>query len=129
MRAYSDIYNMNDKELRTLRRTLKVKRERRRKAFMSMVTVLSTICIVLISVLSYNTLKSNANSGFKYYTKVSVEVGETLWELADKYIDYEHYEDKYSYIAEVQSINHLDETCSISAGQMLIVPYYSEEYK
>lgn len=78
--------------------------------------------------MSYGALKSNASSGFKYYTSVTVAAGETLWELADSYVDYDYYKSKNSYIAEVQQINHLDEQGSIAAGQVLILPYYSSEY-
>lgn len=129
MREYIDIYEMNDKELRALRRKLKLRIERRRKVFMSVVTLMLTVGLVLFSVLSYNTLKISANNGFKYYTQVVVESGETLWDIADEYIDYGHYKDKGSYIAEVRSINHLSEDCLITAGQLLVVPYYSDEFK
>ncbi len=122
------IYEMNDLELKRYRRVLKLRRERRRKMFISAMTVLATVCMILVIAISNDSLKSNANSGFKYYTDVTVEAGETLWDLADEYIDYEHYKDKNDYIAEVKSINHLSEDAIIIAGQVLIVPYYSGEY-
>ena len=49
-------------------------------------------------------------------------------ELADSYIDYDYYKDKNAYIAEVQSINHIEDASSVSAGQEIVVPYYSSEY-
>lgn len=87
----------------------------------------SAICMIIICTTLCSSLRSNANNGFKYYTSIIVQPGETLWELADQYMDYENYKDKQSYISEVMSINHLEEDM-ICAGQMLVVPYYSSEY-
>ncbi len=124
----NNIYEMNDRELKRYKRMLKLRIERRRKVFLSAMTLLATVCLILVFAVSHDSLKISANSGFKYYTNVTVEAGETLWDLADDYIDYDHYKDKNSYIAEVQSINHLSEDALITAGQMLVVPYYSGEY-
>lgn len=129
MRTQKSIYEMNDRELKSYRRILRLRRERRRKVFVSAMMIVATFCIILVCALSQNTLKTNANSGFKYYTGITVENNETLWDIADEYIDFNHYESKSSYIAEVKSINHLDDACTISAGQLLIVPYYADEYK
>lgn len=89
---------------------------------------LATLCGILICTLSYRSIRTSASSGFKYYTSVIVESGTTLWKLADDYIDYDYYKDRNSYISEVKSINHLDEEGSITEGQILILPYYSNEY-
>lgn len=85
-------------------------------------------CMILICTLSYSSIKAQANTGFKYYTGVIVENGETLWSIADRYIDYEHYKDKAAYIAEVEQINHMDAEETLLTGQLLIVPYYSAEF-
>ena len=105
-----------------------MRRERRRRMLVSTFFVLAVACVIMTGAIFYSSIRSHAGSGFKYYTRVTVEVGETLWSLADEYIDYDHYKDKNKYIYEVQSINHLDDDCTITAGQTLIVPYYSEEY-
>jgi LysM repeat protein len=86
-----------------------------------------------VCVVSYHALITSANSGaeeiaLKYYTGITVKSGDTLWNLADAYIDYTQYKDKEAYINEVCSINNLSETAEIRAGQRLIVPYYSEEF-
>lgn len=129
MRAQKSIYDMSDRELRAYKRRLRRQREIRRKCIMFAMTV----CLILVCAVSYHSINSNASTGneelhFKYYTGVTVQFGETLWDIADEYIDYNEYEDKHEYIAEVQSINHLDEDCDIKAGQILIVPYYSAEF-
>lgn len=129
MRTYKNVNEMTDRELRSYKRRLRIQRERRRKFFM----VLMTICLVVFGTVSYQSIKSSANTGedeimFKYYTAVTVSYGETLWEIADEYIDYDQYEDKETYIAEVRSINHIGEDSAIRAGQNLVVPYYSDEF-
>ena len=127
MRIQRDIYTMSERELRKYSRVLRLRRERRRKCLTLAVAVFATFCMILVCAVSYNSISSNANDGFKYYTSVIVEAGESLWDIAGDYID-GHYDSRDSYIAEVRSINHLDENGTVMAGQTLIVPYYSSEY-
>lgn len=128
MREQKNIREMSDRELRSYKRALRLRKERRCKALRISIIAIATLCIIVIFSASYGAIKSNANSKFKYYTSITVEAGENLWDIADEYIDYDIYENKNKYIAEVQSINHLDESGTIVAGQMLIVPYYSAEF-
>ena len=127
MKIQQDIYNMSEREQRKFSRILRLRRERRRKCLTLAVAVFATFCMILVCAVSYNSISSNANDGFKYYTSVIVEAGESLWDIADDYMD-GHYDSRNSYIAEVCSINHLDENGTLIAGQILIVPYYSSEY-
>lgn len=122
------VEEMSDKELRNCRRALRLRRERRRKMLVISVAVAATLCMIVICAALYGTIKVNASSGYKYYTDIVVEPGDSLWALAEEYVDYDHYRDINSYINEVRSINHLAEESSLSAGQILIVPYYSAEY-
>lgn len=129
MREQKSIYDMSDRELRAYKRRMRRQREIRRKCF----TFLMTICLVTICAVSYHSFSTSAHSAqedinFKYYTSIHVAYGETLWDIADNYIDYNEYKDKNSYIAEVRSINHLEDESDIRAGQRLIVPYYSTEF-
>ena len=128
MREQKNIREMSNRELRSYKRALRLRKERRCKALRISIIAIATLCIIVIFSASYGAIKSNANSKFKYYTSITVEAGENLWDIADEYIDYDIYENKNNYIAEVQSINHLDESSTIVAGQMLIVPYYSAEF-
>lgn len=93
-----------------------------------LISVFIAACMILIFSFSYGSIRTNADSGFKYYTSVTVENGETLWEIAEEFFDHNYYENKNSYITEVRHINHLDEDCSIDAGQIIILPYYSSQY-
>lgn len=128
MNAQSNIYGMTERELRRYKRVLRLRRERRRKCLTALGSVLAVIVMVLVCTISYDSIESKANTGYKYYTSVTVGAGETLWKIADNYIDYDYYKDKSSYISEVCSINHLDDEGSITAGEMLILPYYSSEF-
>ena len=127
MREHKNIREMTDRELRNYRRMLRLERERRQRCIKIGITFMAIFAVVLICIVS-GSMKTQANNGFKYYTNVFVERGETLWNIADDFIDYEHYEDKNDYIAEVERINHLDSEEILLTGQMLIVPYYSSEY-
>ncbi|MCM1189033.1 MAG: LysM peptidoglycan-binding domain-containing protein [bacterium] len=128
MREQKRLYEMNDRELRSYKRALKARRQRRRKiAAVSLITF-ATLCFIVIFAVSHNAISSKAGSGFKYYTRITVAAGDTLWDIADDYMDENAYRNRDSYIAEVRSINHLDEDEPIIAGQTLIVPYYLQEY-
>ena len=129
MKAQKSIYYMTDKELRNYKRRMRRQREIRRKCF----TLLMTICLIVLCAISYHSISTSAHTNdkvtnFKYYTSVTVAYGETLWDIADTYIDYNEYKDKDDYITEVRSINHLDDENVIRAGQHIIVPYYSTEF-
>ena len=121
-------YNMTDRELKVYKRKLRRQREIRHKLMVGFMT----FCLIMVCAVSYQALQSNASTvdeelNFKYYTNIIVEYDETLWDIADEYIDYQEYKDKAAYIAEVQSINHLNGD-TIRAGQHLVVPYYSNEF-
>lgn len=103
--------------------------ELRRRCSLFMIAM----CLAAVCTISYHAISSRASTGeeqvsFKYYTNITVRYGESLWDIADSYIDYEQYKDKKAYIAEVMSINHLEDEDMVKAGQYLIVPYYSTEF-
>lgn len=128
MRTQNRIYEMNEREQRRYARVLRLHRERRKKCLMGAAAMIAAFCLILICSFSYNTIRSNASDGYKYYTSITVGVGESLWEISGNYMDEAHYDSKKDYIAEVCSINHLKDADGITAGQTLIVPYYSSEY-
>ncbi len=122
------ISEMTDRELRAYKRSLRRRREIRRRCML----FLMTFCLIMVCAVSYCSLKSSADTGkdltFKYYTSITVAYGDTLWDIAEQYIDYEQYEDRNAYIEEVRSINHLNVEADIKAGQHLVVPYYSSDF-
>ena len=128
MKAYMYIHTMSDKELRQCKRALRLRRMRRNRSLVSLLGIWTAFCVVFLCEAAFHSVRINACDGFKYYTSVTVDMGDTLWELADEYIDYAHYKDKNAYIAEIRSINHLNESSDIVEGQRLIFPYYSDVY-
>lgn len=129
MREQKKITEMNDRELRAYKRKLRRQREQRKK----IASVILTFCLIAVFVVSYRSFTTSANSGsedlsLKYYTGITVKSGETLWNIADDYVDYTQYDNKESYIKEICSINNLDDASDIRAGQRLVIPYYSSEF-
>lgn len=119
---------MNDRDLRNYRRKRRRQRELRR------IFILTGMAIVLVLgfALSYHALLSHANTeiddiSYKYFTSVQIEPGDTLWSLADRYADQEHYASRDQYITEVMTMNHLSGE-ELSAGDYLILPYYSPDF-
>lgn len=108
-------------------RILRLRRERRRKFMIGTAALTAVLCMVFICSVSYRVIKTKANDGFKYYTSITVESGESLWDIAGNYMG-NSYDSRDSYIAEVCSINHLADASDILYGQTLIIPYYSSEY-
>lgn len=64
---------------------------------------------------------------YKYFTSVMVQPGDTLSSIARDYMD-DHYDSVDAYITEVRLTNHIldDDIC---AGEYLILPYYSTEFR
>ena len=90
--------------------------------------ICSAIAIVIICSVFWSSIVTQAapsKETYKYYTSIQIKSGDTLWEIAGKYMSNE-YKDRKEYMKEVCSINHISEN-EIHAGQFLVVPYYSEE--
>ncbi len=101
-------------------------RIRRRIALLSLFSIFTLI----ISVFCVSTQSQAENidmvQSSKYFKSIMIEKGDTLWSIANENIDAEHYNNTSEYIKEVKSINSLA-TDKITAGNYIIVPYYSEE--
>ncbi len=129
MRRRQSVYHMTDRELRAYKRKKRRQQEIRRR----LATLALTLCLIILGTVSYHGMKSSADTGerdlsFKYYTRITVQSGETLWDIADQFIDYSRYEDKQAYVAEVIHINRLGENAAIRSGQHIVVPYFSSEF-
>ena len=121
-------YPITNRDLLNIRRKLRRQRTLRRR----IVFTTLAIFITLIFTFSYNVLVTQANDDmsdvkYKYYTYHEVEKGETLWSIAENYIDYDYYESISDYIKELRVMNHLNDDL-IKAGEDIVVTYYSGEY-
>ena len=89
-------------------------------------------CIMLFLSFLFRTTHSSANQTdeirYKYFTVISVGANDTLWDIADQYIDYSVYKNKDAYLDEVARINGLKDASCIQNGQKITMPYYSSEY-
>lgn len=108
-------------------RMRRVRQLRRRIFTLTLTVVLSlTIGILGFSFLSRAQAEDTAVS-YKYFTSVQVKQGDTLLSIAQEYAD-EHYDSVYAYMEEVCLTNHMLDD-KIFAGDYLIVPYYSTEFR
>ena len=95
--------------------------------------VIAIIIMITLGVLlgtSMNTFASSEKdiaSYHKYYASICIESGDTLWTIADEYIEGFHIS-KSDYIAEICEINGISED-TIHAGDYIVIPYYSQDVK
>lgn len=122
---------MSREEFRKARReqVLLEQKARRRRILLLCVTILLVFGVgVCFGTLLARADETEKAPEYKYYTKIEVQKGDTLWEIADRYMDREHYEGRREYIIEVMNINHMT-TDRLAVGKKLIVPYYSADVK
>ena len=110
---------------RLIKRTIRKIRRRgiNRRASYVIFTAIAVIFIVFTLYPNKSNAQSQDGASYKYFHKIYVESGDTLWSIAS-----ENKSDKESttdYIKEVKSINKL-KSDDLYAGQMLVVPYYDE---
>lgn len=102
---------------------------RRQKGILAIVFIVIVAFGILLGS-SMNTLASSDKdiaSYNKYYVSIQVESGDTLWTIADEYVDGFNIE-KADYIEEVCEINEISKD-DIHAGDYIVVPYYSQDVK
>lgn len=97
--------------------------------FISRKKITIIVAIIVLSVIYLGVTNKDAseadatNASTKYYTCISVESGDSLWNIANEYMT-DEYSSTQEYIDEVVSINNLTNASSITAGTNLLIPYY-----
>ena len=97
--------------------------------FISRKKITIIVAIIVLSVIYLGVTNKDAseadatNASTKCYTCISVESGDSLWNIADEYMT-DEYSSTQEYIDEVVSINNLTNASSITAGTNLLIPYY-----
>lgn len=92
------------------------------------IMILAVVLIMLLSSifgwsLMYVMAEDEATmSPEKYYTSIRLEDGDTLWSIAERYMDSE--ESVADYVSELRQINSLSDD-HIDAGHYLTVRYYN----
>ena len=85
----------------------------------------SIIFITIVCCLLFSTnAEESTQPKTKYFTSISVNDGDNLWKIAETYYT-DEYDDYYSYIEEIKSINNMKDD-NIKKGSYIIIPYYSE---
>ncbi len=79
----------------------------------------ATIVIVLFSTKNLVKVKGSEEQAEKYYTSITVSYGDTLWDIANEYMN-DDYTDAREYVDEIMQINNLADE-HITAGNKLIV--------
>ena len=123
MRVYNDkLSERVNAQLNRRERTVRIQ-----KRFLAIAGILLVSILILLgtSIRAFASSHDDSKPVYKYYTSVMVESGDTLWSLADEYID-EYGIDKTDYIKEVCELNHLQND-EIHSGEYLVVAYYSTE--
>ena len=115
-------------ERRIRNNRLRRRRQLRRHLIMCMLTFVLVISLSSVFfALRTKAQNSNEDILYKYYKSVMVEDGDTLWNYAELYGNKQVHEKNEDYIKEVIEMNFLDSD-EITAGQYLILPYYSPEF-
>ncbi|MDD2971967.1 MAG: LysM peptidoglycan-binding domain-containing protein [Lachnospiraceae bacterium] len=115
-------------DLRIHRNHIKRQRELRNHVLLFIGTFLM-ISVLTITFGSFLSKAKDANSeipSYKYFKSIVIEQGDSLCSIAEANVNSAQEID--SYVSEVMHINSLDDT-EIHAGQFIIVPYYSTEFK
>lgn len=122
------LYPMTKKELLKYKKQLNHKKIIRRRFALGTLSVL----LILLFVFSFNNIvqatEEIPETTYKYFTYHTVDKGDTLWTMAEEYIDYEFYNNIHEYVAEVKEINHMSND-TILVGQTIVIPYFSNIYQ
>ncbi len=119
-------YRVEDTRSERRIRNNRIRRQREmRKNFLMLVM---TICLIITCSVSLNSFRSNAKddsvkTSYKYYKSITIDNHDTLWSIAEEYMDEDHYASVNDYINEVKSMNSLTDD-KIQYGEHIIIPYY-----
>ncbi len=135
MRAAASLYN-NPRYFSHSEERIRRNQLRRQRIIRRQYMALGVICAIIIFTLcfSFSTILSGAEgedhvTNYKYYKTVTVHSGDSVWSIASANFDDERYSSLNSYIGEINSINNLDSASTLNAGETIIVPYYSTEFR
>ena len=121
-------YPMTKRELLSYKRQINHRKVLRRRIAVSILSVF----LIILFVLSCNSIAQATEeipeTTYKYFTYHTVDKGDTLWNLAEEYIDYNFYENIQDYVSEVKEINHMKDD-TIRVGQTIVIPYFSNIYQ
>ncbi len=124
--------HMRIEDVRSERRIMKNRLRRQREMKKNFLLLVMTVCLIVTCSFSLSGFRANAKddsteASYKYYKSIFVQGDDTLWSIAERYMDDVHYDSAEDYIREVMRMNGLTDD-TIRYGEYLIVPYYGSEY-
>lgn len=124
----NNIRHMRMEDIRSERRILKNRIRRQREMKKNLLVLIMTVCLIVTCSVVLSGFRSNAKddateTSYKYYKSIVISSHDTLWTIAEEYMDKEHYDSINDYINEVKSMNSLTDD-AIHYGEHLIIPYY-----
>lgn len=117
------------KDIRSERRIRNNRMRRRREMRRNFFLLVMTFFLIVTTSIAVSSFRSSAKNdpareNTKYYKSIVVSDSDTLWSIAEDYMDETHYGSINEYIREVMQINRLTSD-AIYADAHLIVPYYA----
>lgn len=119
-------------DTRSERRIRNNRIRRQREMRKNFLMFLMTLCLIITCSVSLNGFRSNAKddsvkTSYKYYKSITIGNQDTLWSIAEKYMDDEHYDSISEYIDEVKNMNSLTDD-EIQYGEHIVIPYYDDTF-
>lgn len=123
---------MRIEDIRSERRIMNNRIRRQREMKKNFLIFVITICLIVTCSISLNGFRANAKDdsteiSYKYYKSIVILDNDTLWSIAEQYMDEDHYESISDYISEVKNMNAMTDDV-IHYGDHLIIPYYDNSF-
>lgn len=125
MRKYN--HKISERANESLRKREAIVRRQRGLLAIAIILVVALGILLGSSINAMASSEKDISSYNKYYVSIRVESGDTLWTIADEYVEGFNLS-KSDYIKEVCQINSISED-NIHAGDYIVVPYYSQDIK
>ena len=113
----------DERENARIKRRKQVARQKK-IIFITIASVVLVASIVCGTILSQAKNPESNKVQYKYYKSITIEQGDTLWNLAKEYAC----DNVHDYIKEIKSLNGLTSE-TIHEGQHLVITYYDTEMK
>lgn len=123
--SYKDTYYIHSLKKRIARQK-QVNRIRNILLLFFSLVLIFTISFLIVS-FSAQASDMDHLTSYKYYKSIQIANGDTLWSIAQNNMD-ENYSNAAQYITEIKQMNALSSD-QIFAGNYLLIPYYSTEFK
>ena len=128
---------MGDSYYRSYRSPKSVRAFRKKRMVRRRITALTAVLALSFTAFFLTARPAEARkqdvTRYKYYTGMEVDRGDTLWTIAEERLKDKDTAAEYRsirvYIDEIMTINGLYDRPVLEAGQYIIVPYYSTEFK